>query len=522
MKKVILLKVSNSMSKEKELPKINSEHLVLSGDKHFFTVQGEGKSMGMPAVFLRLHYCNLRCKWCFSGNTLIQTPKRKQKIKKLKVGDSVLSFDGKNVVEDVVVKVFKRKVLRDDLVFIKLDKTNEDKIFVTKNHEFYVKDKWVKAEDLQSGDEIMSNEYGLWRMHNYNPMQDKNIVHKVRQKLKGIKSYTRTKKHRLLQRSKKLGKKNPRYVDGKRPSYLILWKKTRSEVLKRDHYTCQNCGNKERLEVHHITPYRISKDNSLNNLVTLCKSCHLKAENNIIFHNGIKVLDVLKVNEKQMARLDANKDWCYVYNVETKNHNYFAYNLLVHNCDTPYAVFPEDPRYFSEPKKELITEIKTIIEKYPCKRLVITGGEPLLQKKALDNFLALFSNDWIFEIETNGTQLPTDYMIKRGVQFNISPKLENSHNLKAVRYKPEILKHFNALSNAWFKFVVIDGRDLEEIKDIISTCGLSNDKILLMPEGTDSKSIAKHGRAIADIAKTLGWTLLPRLQITLWGAKRAV
>jgi 7-carboxy-7-deazaguanine synthase len=32
--------------------------------EHFYTIQGEGKSVGAPAVFLRFSMCNFMCKWC--------------------------------------------------------------------------------------------------------------------------------------------------------------------------------------------------------------------------------------------------------------------------------------------------------------------------------------------------------------------------------------------------------------------------------------------------------------------------
>lgn len=68
------------------------------------------------------------------------------------------------------------------------------------------------------------------------------------------------------------------------------WYAIRQRVLNRDKYTCQECGiqvhdndNKRGCisnvaNVHHITPYRLTKDNSLSNLVTLCPSCHMKIE----------------------------------------------------------------------------------------------------------------------------------------------------------------------------------------------------------------------------------------------------
>lgn len=36
----------------------------LPGDGVFHTIQGEGDSLGQPATFIRLHYCNLQCSWC--------------------------------------------------------------------------------------------------------------------------------------------------------------------------------------------------------------------------------------------------------------------------------------------------------------------------------------------------------------------------------------------------------------------------------------------------------------------------
>jgi len=52
------------------------------------------------------------------------------------------------------------------------------------------------------------------------------------------------------------------------------WRRIRKAILERDNYTCQRCGAKNNLTVHHILPYREFKNNEERNLVTLCRSCH--------------------------------------------------------------------------------------------------------------------------------------------------------------------------------------------------------------------------------------------------------
>jgi 5-methylcytosine-specific restriction endonuclease McrA len=56
------------------------------------------------------------------------------------------------------------------------------------------------------------------------------------------------------------------------PSY----KKFRTNVLKRDKFTCQMCSSKKRLNVHHIIKW--SSASSLrfdaSNGITLCNYCH--------------------------------------------------------------------------------------------------------------------------------------------------------------------------------------------------------------------------------------------------------
>lgn len=59
------------------------------------------------------------------------------------------------------------------------------------------------------------------------------------------------------------------------------WKQRKQEARDRDK-VCRHCGktpeeNGRALDVHHINPYRYSGDNSLENLLALCRSCHMRA-----------------------------------------------------------------------------------------------------------------------------------------------------------------------------------------------------------------------------------------------------
>jgi len=51
-----------------------------------------------------------------------------------------------------------------------------------------------------------------------------------------------------------------------------------SEDLRKERKKCEVCGTKKDLRVHHKIPYRISKDNSKNNLMVVCNKCHGKIE----------------------------------------------------------------------------------------------------------------------------------------------------------------------------------------------------------------------------------------------------
>jgi len=155
---------------------------------------------------------------------------------------------------------------------------------------------------------------------------------------------------------------------------------------------------------------------------------------------------------------------------------------------------------------ELSTE--KVLEKligHNTKNLVISGGEPMLQQKALSEMFRRACYDGYkfdsVEIETNGTIPLTACFDEWVTQINCSPKLENSGNLKVARYKPDVLKQLQATDKAWFKFVIDSEDDLKEVDNIVNECGMKKVedwREQMKKAGLDKKMItAYHPKVIA-------------------------
>jgi hypothetical protein len=73
-------------------------------------------------------------------------------------------------------------------------------------------------------------------------------------------------------REKKLNDKYKKYIESKE------WQAKRTERLKIDNFTCQKCGSKRKLHVHHINYENFGNENVYEDLITLCSKCHEEVE----------------------------------------------------------------------------------------------------------------------------------------------------------------------------------------------------------------------------------------------------
>jgi organic radical activating enzyme len=152
-------------------------------------------------------------------------------------------------------------------------------------------------------------------------------------------------------------------------------------------------------------------------------------------------------------------------------------------------------------------------------RLVITGGEPLLQGAALGRMATLLEG-MSLEIETNGTVAPHPALDPLVSQYNVSPKLPHSGNPPELALVAERLTAWAADERATFKFVIANPGDLDEVLALRHAYRIPAERIMLMAEGTSSDVLRRRERWLAPLALEYGLRLSDRLHIHLYGDTR--
>jgi len=195
-------------------------------------------------------------------------------------------------------------------------------------------------------------------------------------------------------------------------------------------------------------------------------------------------------------------------------------------CDTTYAWDPTAGTEYDP--SDLMDEV----ERWPCRHVVITGGEPLAgpglsaRPGLADLTDQLRTRGKHITIETSGVafvpNLACDLM-------SISPKLGNSTPVEAVlaadheRTRLD-LKALSALMKAYpyqLKFVVESPEDIGEIRELLRRLPpAANERILLMPQATTRKELLTRAPMVARLCQEAGFRFGPRLQVLLWDNRR--
>ena len=195
-------------------------------------------------------------------------------------------------------------------------------------------------------------------------------------------------------------------------------------------------------------------------------------------------------------------------------------------CDTKEVWRFGDPYSFME--LYYMMEESNLVRKLRAgQHLVLTGGSPLKQQIQLFSFIQGFIERYGFkpfiEIENECTIMPSSLLATMIDCWNNSPKLSNSGNSVQARLKPIILEKLRDFKNSWFKFVISDEMDWNEIKvQYIDTGYVKREQIILMPEGVTREEIASNRELVVNMAIEQGVRYSTREHVVIWDKKTGV
>jgi len=195
-------------------------------------------------------------------------------------------------------------------------------------------------------------------------------------------------------------------------------------------------------------------------------------------------------------------------------------NLRCAWCDTPYTSWrPEGRRRRVE---DLVAEARAS----GLGHVVLTGGEPLLQREVGRLTVGLRRGGHHLTVETAGTVEPAfecDLL-------SLSPKTSSSdppgpHRERHVRLRSRLgppSRLLRRFPEHQLKLVVRHGDDLPEVLDLVAALGVERARVVLMPEGRTAAEVAARAPLVAALCLEHGFRYTPRLHLDLFGGGRGV
>lgn len=172
-----------------------------------------------------------------------------------------------------------------------------------------------------------------------------------------------------------------------------------------------------------------------------------------------------------------------------------------------------------------VEQILKKVSEWNCPHVVLTGGEPMIAPDLPGLAAALKKAGKHITIETAATIPPAGIACDLA---SLSPKLSNStppadrdpawaRKHEETRLRPEVIADWVKNYDFQLKFVVSSENDFTEIKDLLSRFPLVPfQKVLLMPEGTDPKTLGSRSPWLVEICKREGFRFCSRLHIELF------
>lgn len=226
---------------------------------------------------------------------------------------------------------------------------------------------------------------------------------------------------------------------------------------------------------------------------------------------------------------------------------------VTYGCDSYYSVYPEFKSL--SPMIEIDALADQIIacaggsffaKTWQPVHLILTGGEPMLgwQRAYVDLIKAIQRKDpvwstktWLklpITVETNCTRplmkskdnpnhtLFDVISTMTEITWSMSPKLTVSGHTKEEALHPIVIKQYLSVphTNAYFKFVVQDTKDLDEVDSVVAMFEQTGIQIpvYIMPEGGTVEEYARHSTLeLVGESVRRGYRITPRFHVLVGG-----
>lgn len=193
-------------------------------------------------------------------------------------------------------------------------------------------------------------------------------------------------------------------------------------------------------------------------------------------------------------------------------------------CDTPYTSW--------NPEKGEDLNINRVLEnlaKTNIRHIVITGGEPTIQKDISEVVNQFIKEKYHVTVETNGTR----YILEIPQAFmSISPKTANSYNQVpgSIEYKLHRdnnlcmtpISQFVKTNPYQLKFVFNNENDIDDIEYIRAVNDIPRSNIYLMPQGISTSQFKEKQQRMFELCVENGYNFTPRMHIDIFDNKRGV
>ena len=173
-------------------------------------------------------------------------------------------------------------------------------------------------------------------------------------------------------------------------------------------------------------------------------------------------------------------------------------------CDTKYS--------WSGPpvEEKTIAEILDFCEEYGDTQVVVTGGEPLESPQFPMLVEALHLEGLRIEVETAGHVPPSEDVLERVAQWNVSPKLQSAQI--SEEKQPKTLDWLRRAKEPYLKFVVHRADELDEVENVLEQYSLGDlprSRVIISPGGKTRELMEHRMLDLAEASMKRGFPVHP-------------